>query len=52
MDLPITSRVKNARAKVKFPEGMKISISADGTGPAVPETNPSPAKKCGCNKKK
>lgn len=52
MDMPITSRVKSARAKIKFPKGMEISISADGTGPAVPETNPSPAKKYGCNRKK
>ncbi len=52
MDIPITSRVKNARCNIKFPKGMEISISADGTGPVVPERNPSPAKKGGCNIKK
>lgn len=50
MNMPITARVQSARCKTKFPKGMEISISADGTGPVVPETNPSPAKKCGCNK--
>jgi hypothetical protein len=47
---PITTRIRQARKGVEFPQGMKISISADGTGPIVPDVNPSPAKACGCKK--
>tara|TARA_R110000822_G_scaffold41553_9_gene113096 strand:- start:341 stop:580 length:240 start_codon:yes stop_codon:yes gene_type:complete len=44
---PITTRIKNTRKVVEFPKGMEISVNADGTGGALPETNPSPAKKIG-----
>jgi hypothetical protein len=44
---PITTRVRNAREGVGLPQGMEISMNADGTGGAVPEKNPSPAKKIG-----
>ena len=44
---PITTRIKNAREGVGLPEGMEISMNADGTGGAVPEKNPVPAKKIG-----
>ena len=47
MNEPITIRVRNARSNVKLPEGMEISMNADGTGGAVPEKNPAPAKKIG-----
>ena len=40
---PITTRIRNTRKGVKAPQGMEISMKADGTGGAVPETNPSPA---------
>ena len=42
---PITTRVKQAREGFSAPKGMEISMNADGSGGAVPETNPSPAKK-------
>lgn len=45
MNDPITIRVRNARSNVKPPEGMEISMNADGSGGSVPEKNPSPAKK-------
>ena len=45
MNEPITIRVRKARSNVKAPEGMEISMNADGSGGAVPEKNPSPAKK-------
>ena len=35
---PITTRVRNAREGVGLPQGMEISMNADGTGGAVPET--------------
>jgi|TARA_B110000459_G_scaffold171123_1_gene191672 hypothetical protein len=41
---PITTRVRNAREGVGTPDGMEISMNADGTGGAVPDSNPSPAK--------
>ena len=44
MNEPITIRVRKARGNVKAPEGMEISMNADGSGGAVPEKNPSPAK--------
>jgi len=44
MNLPITTRVSKARCGVKAPKGMEISMNADGSGGAVPERNPSPAK--------
>lgn len=44
MNEPITIRVRNARSNVKPPEGMEISMNADGSGGSVPEKNPSPAK--------
>ena len=44
MNEPITIRVRKARSNVKVPEGMEISMNADGSGGAVPEKNPSPAK--------
>ena len=47
MNEPITIRVRKARSNVKAPEGMEISMNADGSGGAVPEKNPSPAKKIG-----
>mgnify|MGYP003627678153 CR=1 FL=1 len=45
MNEPITIRVRKARSSVKVPDGMEISMNADGSGGAVPEKNPSPAKK-------
>jgi len=47
MNEPITIRVRKARSNVKVPEGMEISMNADGSGGAVPEKNPAPAKKIG-----
>tara|TARA_B110000483_G_scaffold149894_1_gene178539 strand:+ start:3208 stop:3531 length:324 start_codon:yes stop_codon:yes gene_type:complete len=47
MNEPITIRVRSARSNVKPPEGMEISMNADGSGGAVPEKNPAPAKKIG-----
>jgi hypothetical protein len=47
MNEPITIRVRNARSNVKLPEGMEISMNADGSGGSVPEKNTSPAKKIG-----
>ena len=44
MNEPITIRVRNARCNVKPPEGMEISMNANGSGGPVPEKNPSPAK--------
>ena len=41
---PITTRVRDARNSVSMPKGMEISMNADGSGGAVPEVNPSPAK--------
>ena len=41
---PITTRIKNARSGNSFPDGMEISMNADGSGGAVPEKNLSPAK--------
>ena len=37
MNEPITIRVRNARSNVKLPEGMEISMNADGSGGSVPE---------------
>jgi hypothetical protein len=45
MNVPITTRIRKARVGITMPQGMEISISADGSGKAIPETNPSPAKK-------
>ena len=42
---PITTRVRNARSGANMPKGMEISMNADGSGGAVPEVNPSPAKR-------
>ena len=47
---PITKLVKENRAKVVFPKGMEISISANGYGKVVPEYNTDPA--CKLNSKK
>ncbi len=47
MNEPITTRVRNAREGVGLPQGMEISMNADGSGGAVPEKNPAPAKKIG-----
>jgi len=44
MNDPITNRVRNARNGTVFPKGMEISMNADGSGGAVPESNLSPAK--------
>ena len=44
MNLPITTRVAKARCGLSSPKGMEISMNADGSGGAVPESNPSPAK--------
>ena len=44
MNLPITTRVAKARCGLSSPKGMEISMNADGTGGAVPDSNPSPAK--------
>lgn len=44
MNLPITNRVAKARTGLTAPKGMEISMNADGSGGAVPERNPSPAK--------
>lgn len=44
MNLPITNRVAKARTGLTAPKGMEISMNADGSGGAVPEHNPSPAK--------
>ena len=44
MNLPITTRVAKARCGSTPPEGMQVSMNADGSGGAVPERNPSPAK--------
>ena len=44
MNLPITTRVAKARVGLTPPEGMEISMNADGSGGAVPERNSSPAK--------
>ena len=44
MNLPITTRVSKARCGLTAPKGMEISMNADGSGGAVPERNPSPAK--------
>jgi len=46
MNLPITTRINRARVGLTAPQGMEISMNADGSGGAVPETNPSPAMKC------
>ena len=45
MNLPITTRVSKARCGLSSPKGMEISMNADGSGGAVPDRNPSPAKK-------
>jgi|TARA_B110000902_G_C13782276_1_gene388759 hypothetical protein len=42
---PITMRVRDARNGISMPKGMEISMNADGSGGAVPEVNPSPAKR-------
>ena len=44
---PITTRIRNAREGVGLPQGMEISMNADGSGGSVPEKNPAPAKKIG-----
>jgi len=44
MNLPITTRVSKARCGLSSPKGMEISMNADGSGGAVPDRNPSPAK--------
>ena len=44
MNLPITNRVAKARNGLAVPKGMEISMNADGSGGAVPERNPSPAR--------
>jgi len=44
MNLPITTRVAKARVGLTPPQGMEISMNADGSGGAVPEQNTSPAK--------
>jgi hypothetical protein len=56
---PVTLRIKENRSNIIFPKGMEISISADGSGRAVPEYNQDPASsccgkkvKCGCKNKK
>ena len=49
MSTPITAKIREARVGLTAPEGMKISISPDGTGAAVPDYNPDPASPdCGC----
>jgi hypothetical protein len=47
---PITTKIKEIRAKISFPKGMKISIRADGSGGIIPEYNTDPAS-CKCGKK-
>ena len=49
MSTPITTKIREARAGLTAPEGMKISISPDGAGAAVPDYNTDPASPdCGC----
>jgi len=43
MGTPITKRIQNSR-KPTYTGGMEISVSANGSGKAVPKQNPSPAK--------
>ena len=43
MHIPITTKIRKARVGLTLPQGMKISISADGSGKAIPETNTDPA---------
>jgi len=47
---PITTRIMESRANVTLPKGMEISISANGSGRAVPKYNQDPASSC-CGKK-
>jgi hypothetical protein len=49
---PITKLVQDNRAAVKFPKGMEISISANGSGEVVPECNTDPAGKLSNKKNK
>tara|TARA_R110002060_G_C2034951_1_gene93589 strand:- start:394 stop:564 length:171 start_codon:yes stop_codon:yes gene_type:complete len=50
MSIPITTKIREARVGLTAPEGMKISISPDGTGAPVPEYNQDPATPdCGCD---
>ena len=44
---PITTRVMESRSGVTLPKGMEISISADGSGRAVPKQNEDAAGCCG-----
>lgn len=49
MSTPITTKIRQARVGLTAKEGMKISVSPDGTGAAVPDYNPDPATPgCGC----
>jgi hypothetical protein len=44
---PITTRVMESRSNTTLPKGMEISISADGSGRAVPKQNEDTAGCCG-----
>jgi hypothetical protein len=50
MGTPITKRIQNSKNPT-YKGGMEISVSADGSGKAVPEYNPSPAKQLKTAKK-
>lgn len=47
---PITTKVKESRLNISPPKGMEISISANGSGKAVPKQNEDPAG-CACGEK-
>ncbi len=47
---PITLTIKENRSNITFPKGMEISVSANGSGRAVPKQNQDPASSC-CGKK-
>jgi hypothetical protein len=44
---PITLTVKENRSNTTFPKGMEISVSANGSGRAVPKENKDTAGCCG-----
>jgi hypothetical protein len=54
---PITLTIKEKRSNTIFPKGMEISVSADGSGRAVPKQNQDTAgccckgNKCKCKTK-
>jgi hypothetical protein len=44
---PITLTIKENRSNITFPKGMEISVSANGSGRAVPKENKDTAGCCG-----